>query len=312
VILQSMSDPVTHVSEVKRLERSNADRMLVGVAGGLGRYFDIHPAFFRVGFVVLTLLGGSGIVIYAAAALVMPAEGQADSFATRALRRRRDHPWPLIGLGIFGVAAAVLLSNASLWPQGDDIWFVLLVVGAAILWITRHGVADPASKEASSDAVTLAANGSRRGRRVLAWVGITIGAIVTLLVIAAAIFAAVFHLDPGSGIGEREHVPTTRAELDRSYELGIGGLRLDLSQLRLPAGETDLDARVDVGDLTVIVPADVALQARARVRAGSVWLFGERSEGWEVERRLRETGERVLALDARVGAGSIRIERAVP
>jgi Cell wall-active antibiotics response 4TMS YvqF len=259
------------------------------------------------------LLGGSGILIYAAAALVMPAEGQADSFATRVLRRRRDHPWPLVGLGLFGVAAAVLLSNASLWPQGDDIWFVLLVVGAAILWITRHGVAaEPASQDSSSDAVTLSPSGSRRGRRVLVWIGITIGSIVALLAIAAAIFAAVFHVHPGNGIGEQEHVPTTMAELSPTYELGIGGLRLDLSQLRLPVGDTRLDAQVDVGDLTVIVPADVALELDARVKAGTIRLFGEESDGWEVERRLRETGERVLALDADVGAGSVRIERAVP
>jgi len=31
--------------------------MLAGVSGGLARYFDIHPAFYRVGFVVLTLIG---------------------------------------------------------------------------------------------------------------------------------------------------------------------------------------------------------------------------------------------------------------
>ena len=64
--------------------------MVAGVGGGLARYFDIHPAVFRVGFVVLTLLGGAGILIYAVAALVMPDEGKADSIATAALRNRRD------------------------------------------------------------------------------------------------------------------------------------------------------------------------------------------------------------------------------
>ena len=52
----------------RRLERSSSDRMVAGVAGGLARYFDIHPAVYRVGFVVLTLLGGAGLVIYLAAA----------------------------------------------------------------------------------------------------------------------------------------------------------------------------------------------------------------------------------------------------
>ena len=80
----------------RRLERSRSDRMLAGVSGGLARYFGIHPAFYRVGFVVLALIGGAGILIYLAAALVIPDEGKEDSIASAALRERRDHPLPLI------------------------------------------------------------------------------------------------------------------------------------------------------------------------------------------------------------------------
>jgi hypothetical protein len=40
-------------------------------------------------------------------------------------------------------------------------------------------------------------------------------------------------------------------------------------------------------------------------------VLGEESDGWEVERRLSETGDRTLVLDASVGAGSVRVERAV-
>ena len=92
------------MQRTKRLERSRSDRKLAGVCGGLARYFDIHPAVYRVGFVVLALLGGAGVLIYLAAALVMPEEGHEDSFATAALRNRRDRPWPLIGLGLVAVA----------------------------------------------------------------------------------------------------------------------------------------------------------------------------------------------------------------
>src|SRR5436309_15729540 len=109
----------THTLEngaAKRLERSRSDRMVAGVCGGLARYFDIHPAFYRVGFVVLTLVGGAGILLYVAAVLVIPDEGQEDSIASAALRHRRDRPLPLIGLGLVAVAGAVLLSRARLWP----------------------------------------------------------------------------------------------------------------------------------------------------------------------------------------------------
>jgi len=55
-----MTEHITHTNAVRRLERSSSDKMLTGVCGGLGRYFDLNPTVFRVGFVVLTLLGGAG------------------------------------------------------------------------------------------------------------------------------------------------------------------------------------------------------------------------------------------------------------
>ena len=70
-----MTETSTHTlgnGATKRLERSRSDRKLAGVCGGLARYFDIHAAVYRVAFVVLTLLGGAGIIIYLTAALVMP------------------------------------------------------------------------------------------------------------------------------------------------------------------------------------------------------------------------------------------------
>src|SRR5438132_3291477 len=115
---RAMSEHITEQPAVKRLERSRSDRMVAGVAGGLARYFDIHPAFYRVGFVVLTLLGGAGILIYIAAALVMPDEGKEDSVATAALRNRRERPWPLIGLALVALAVVSLPSRPALWPHG--------------------------------------------------------------------------------------------------------------------------------------------------------------------------------------------------
>src|SRR5688572_30738517 len=58
----------------RRLTRSSDDRMLAGVAGGLGRHFDLDPLLFRVGFAVLTLFGGSGLLLYVLLALLVPSE----------------------------------------------------------------------------------------------------------------------------------------------------------------------------------------------------------------------------------------------
>jgi phage shock protein PspC (stress-responsive transcriptional regulator) len=314
----TMSESTTHIehasriAEAKRLERSSSDRILAGVAGGLARYFDIHPAVFRVGFVVLTLLGGSGILIYAAAALVMPAEGAPDSVATRALRQRRDRPWPLIGLGLLAVAGAIVLSNISFWPHGD-VWILLAIAGGLILWLTRQGLPEPRAEDERDEATALARQDSRRLRRLFKGIGIAIASLVALVLVFAAIAASVFHVHLGNGIGDREYTAVTAGQLESSYELGIGTLRLDLSGLTLPAGTTrEVKARVDVGDLQVTLPSGVAVQVVGHARAGNVRLLGEESDGWEAERRVVEAGDPTLVLDARVGAGSVRVDRAVP
>jgi phage shock protein PspC (stress-responsive transcriptional regulator) len=59
----------------KRLYRSTDQRMLAGVCGGLGKYFDLDPTLVRIAFVVLALVSfGIGLIAYIALAIVMPVE----------------------------------------------------------------------------------------------------------------------------------------------------------------------------------------------------------------------------------------------
>jgi len=301
-----MSEHTVEGPTIKRLERSRSDRMLAGVSGGLASYFEIHPAFFRVGFVVLTLLGGAGIVIYLAAALVMPDEGKEDSVVSAALRNRRDRPWPLIGIGLLAAAGLILLSHATLWPGGDA-WIVLLIAGAAILWITRQGKAVP-----TTDAKQLASRDSRRIRRFFVGLAVALASLVALVLVAAAVFAAVVHVHVGRGVGERTYNVAGIQDLRDDYRLGIGRMVLDLSDVQFPAGQqTQVNARVDVGRLDVIVPPDVALRVHGDTQFGDVNLLGDISDGHDVERSVDQDGKRVLVLDAHVGAGALRVDRAV-
>ena len=56
----------------KRLLRSRTDRMIAGVAGGLAATFNIDPLFVRLGFVVLALFNGFGIMMYLVLWLLTP------------------------------------------------------------------------------------------------------------------------------------------------------------------------------------------------------------------------------------------------
>ena len=100
------------VAEPRRLERSREGRWLGGVCAGLGRYFDLSPTIYRIAFVALALAGGTGVLLYIAAWLVIPEEGAEDSIAAEALKGHRDRPWLLVGVGLLGFAAILALSSA--------------------------------------------------------------------------------------------------------------------------------------------------------------------------------------------------------
>ena len=296
----AMTENVTTHTGVRRLERSRSDHMLAGVCGGLARYFDLSPVFYRVGFVVLTLLGGAGLLIYAAAWLVIPEEGKADSIAGEILRERRQRPWPLIGLALVGVAGAVLLSRATLWPQGDVAWVLLLLAGGVILLAHR--------RRPSSDDATSIAKGRRRWGRTLA----VVTAVLLVLVLAAsAAIATAFHVDVRDGVGERIYQPDGAGDVHERYRLGVGVLRLDLAGIRLPVGETEVDARVGIGELTIIVPKDVALRVQATAQLGAAHVAGRSDDGRNARVRVDGSGARVLVLRARVGLGDVRVSRAL-
>lgn len=55
----------------RTLRKSNTDSVIFGVCGGLGEYFNIDSTIIRLILVAFTLLGGSGILAYIIAALVM-------------------------------------------------------------------------------------------------------------------------------------------------------------------------------------------------------------------------------------------------
>lgn len=58
--------------ETRRLYRSKKDKMLAGICGGIGEYFDIDPTLVRIAWVIFCLCGGAGILLYIICAIVIP------------------------------------------------------------------------------------------------------------------------------------------------------------------------------------------------------------------------------------------------
>jgi phage shock protein C len=60
------------MAETRKLYRSRTNRQVAGVCGGLAEYFGMDPTLMRVLFVVLAVLGGSGIILYLALWIIVP------------------------------------------------------------------------------------------------------------------------------------------------------------------------------------------------------------------------------------------------
>lgn len=65
---------------MKKLYRSETDKKIAGVCGGLGEYFNVDPVIFRIIFIILLLPGGlPGLLPYLIFWFIMPTESEAKS-----------------------------------------------------------------------------------------------------------------------------------------------------------------------------------------------------------------------------------------
>jgi phage shock protein PspC (stress-responsive transcriptional regulator) len=300
--METTSD--TAVPSPRRLYRPHDSRYLGGVCAGLGRYFDLNPAIYRIAFVVLALAGGTGILVYLAAWSVMPEQGSEDSWASGILRRHRDHPSRLIGIGVIGFALVLGLSEARFWPSPGNLWLavVLLVVGVA-WWQISERRPIPAEEHAGGPTAP------RRRRR---WPWIVTAIVLVVPAATALVLAFTVSVPFSAGFGNRDFQPASLTSVQSKYELGIGHLQIDLSNVPFPVGVTRLKTHVGIGQLDVIVPRNVTVEVDGRAQVGDVRLLGQDSNGTHIRQELTDrTGSgRVLDLQAHVGVGQVRVERA--
>lgn len=314
--------------EPKRLTRPREGRWLGGVCAGLARYFDLNPLVYRIAFAALALAGGTGILLYVAAWLVVPEEGTEDSIASEAIKSRRDRPALLVGVGLLAFAAILALSSAQWWPSPGNLWLAAALAGAAIVWwqtsgreraAAAPGEAAPRRRSLGPPAAALliagfgavaivdAATGASIDWRLVfgaaavslgalvaggVAVGRPVGSVVALgfVVLAALAVSLVVRVPLFAGVGDRAVHPAALAGVDKRYTLGIGNLDVNLSEVRFPVGETRVKATLGVGDLTVRVPADATVEVDARAGAGEVTLFGRANDGTSVHDRATDVG----------------------
>lgn len=145
------------IENFQKLYRSETNKVIAGVAGGLGEYFNIDPTIIRIIFILLTIFGGSGLIIYIVLWLVIPSKSatinnssetiraniedikaSTQSFAHRISKpeggRENSRFWWAVLIIIVGFL--FLLNNYGLLAplEFDKLWpLILIILGLAII-----------------------------------------------------------------------------------------------------------------------------------------------------------------------------------
>jgi phage shock protein PspC (stress-responsive transcriptional regulator) len=242
------------------LRRSRTDKVAGGVAGGLAEYSGVDALLWRVGFVALTLAGGTGIAVYLLLWLLMPAGPAFDGPGASRAPRIAGPRSPVPGLTLAGllivVGSLVLLSRFTDWDVGPRI-----VLGTGLL-VVGLGL------------VAAAFSGGRTAKGGLITLGIVLS--LALMVVAAEPWRGV-----DDGMGDRIYLPADADAVQPVYDQGIGDATLDLSRIDLSGLDGPIVTRVDggVGNVEVVVPrsADVRIEVDGGI--GNVDVLGLGSDG---------------------------------
>lgn len=271
----------------RRLRRSSSDRVLLGVAGGLGRYFGVDPVIFRIGFVLSVFFGGLGALAYVLLAIFVGTDGEPDRAQRLGERLHTMGFWRALGLavvvvlalsGLVALAGGAAFAVALGW--GVPVGIGIIVIGALLVLVAFRG-----------------------GVR---WLILPVMA----LVLGASVAAAA-DLDFRGGIGDREYHPLSAGAIPAGgYRLGVGNLVVDLRDLDWSRARVlHLNVDLGAGQANVFVPASVCVVGSGHIRAGESEIAGERGDGFDVDQSVGAGSSAVprLEIDARVDAGQLRV-----
>jgi phage shock protein PspC (stress-responsive transcriptional regulator) len=308
--------------------------MIGGVCGGIAKYFGIDATLVRIAMVTLTLVGGAGLVAYAAALLLVGV----DESEPAAPPTRRDRA---VAIGIVSalVLAGIVLGGIGLGGGWLFPAAFLALAGLAVYWLVSGerptGSAGDVARRAAVGIALLAACAVLAAGSFLA-AGLGGGVVVAGLVIAAGAglvvaafaggarwlvlpalavalplaFVSAADIDLGGGFGEKSVRPGTTAEIEPGYRLGAGELVVDLRGVDLPAGDRRLRLDLGAGHALVLVDENVCVASEAKLGMGGVEVLGHDGGGIDVDwSDARRAPARVprLVVDADIGLGFFEV-----
>jgi len=279
------------------LRRSRSDKVIGGVSGGLAEYSGIDALLWRVGFVALTLAGGTGIIVYLLLWLLMPvgppvAPGTAVEQQVRPPAGPRS-PVPGITIAALLILEGLLalLNRVFDWDLGPTAFFgtALLIVGLGL--------------------VAAAFTGGRTARGGLIALGV---------VLSVATIAASTEPWPGgeNGVGDQIYREIDADMVQPFYECGVGDCTLDLSDVDVSNLDRLITTRVNagVGDVEVIVPRSADVRVGVDSGIGDVRMFGQEDRNGGYFDGLGQAdwtgdGDAEITLTINAGIGNVEVSR---
>jgi len=128
----------------RRLYRSRTNKVFAGVCGGLAEYLDIDATIIRLVWVLLTLLGGAGIILYIVAFFIVPEKPVNIDDTSSPIKSKLDST-RFFGILFVAVGAVILLDNLEIfsfyriWDTAWEFIFPAILVLLGVYLITRRG-----------------------------------------------------------------------------------------------------------------------------------------------------------------------------
>jgi len=130
-----------HPATPRLLRRRTDDRVIGGVASGLGDFLNVDPLLIRIGFVGLMVFGGLGLLLYVGGWLLVPEEGDDESIVEELLHRTGLTPARWLVLLVFALGFFIFFGGASNsygfalsdLAIGLGIAIMVVVIGGALL-----------------------------------------------------------------------------------------------------------------------------------------------------------------------------------
>jgi phage shock protein PspC (stress-responsive transcriptional regulator) len=187
--------------------------------------------------------------------------------AAPAVRKPQRITWSVLGVLTLLAGLAITSTNVGWWDPNPVVY-----VGFGLMTIAVGVIAGQIM------------GGGARGL-------IPLGLVTALLLVPLSIFAGYAE----AGIGERVYRPTSITDLRSNYELGIGALTVDLSQIDFADQDKTVEIDLGIGELIVIVNDETGGQAVLQAKAG------------EIVRQLPSTGSELTQDGVNIESGTVQL-----